>query len=104
MLNVFTLVGKVKQMPQIKQTSQGNVVATLIVESERPFRNSDGSITFDLFNITLWKGIAQMCCDCCKEGDVVAIKGRIQDTIYQKDKDHSYHNVELIAEKVSFVS
>lgn len=102
MLSTFALVGKVKTLPEIRQTSQGNQVATLDLSVERPFRNSDGSITIDTFKITLWKGIAQMCVDICRQGDVIAVKGRLQDMVYQKDT-YEYHNVELVAEKVSFV-
>ena len=103
MLNQFTLVGRVKEIPVIKTTSQGNTVASLVVECDRSFRNSDGTLQKDVFNITLWKGIAQTCADCCKLNDPIAINGRMQDIVYQKD-EHYYHNVELIAEKVSFIN
>ncbi len=61
MLNQCALVGRVKELPVSKTTSQGNTVAQLVLEVDRNFRNSDGTLSTDLFQITLWKGIAETC-------------------------------------------
>lgn len=104
MLNSFTIVGKVKELPVMKETSGGSQVATLMIECEKPFRNSDGTLGMHVFQVTLWKGIAQTCLDIAKVGSIVAIKGRLNDIIYKKDESKIFHNVDLVAEKVSFIS
>ncbi|MBQ6591296.1 MAG: single-stranded DNA-binding protein, partial [Solobacterium sp.] len=49
MMNVFVLVGKVKEKPEVSTTAKGNSVAHMIVEADRNFRNEDGSLSSDLF-------------------------------------------------------
>lgn len=104
MLNQCVLVGKVKELPVIKQTSNGNNYAQLVLEVDRSFRNSDGTLSSDLFQVTLWKGIAELCMDVCKINDLIALKGRLQASVYENDKNKIYYNAEVIAEKVSFLT
>ncbi|NLC96616.1 MAG: single-stranded DNA-binding protein [Erysipelotrichaceae bacterium] len=104
MLNQCVLVGKVKELPTIKQTNNGNTYAQLILEVDRNFRNSDGTLSSDLFQVTLWKGIAETCLNLCKLNDVIALKGRLQASVYESEKNKTYYNAEVIAEKVSFIT
>ncbi len=103
MLNQCVLVGKVKQVPQLQETANKNKVATLLLEVERSFKNSEGVLESDVFNVQLWRGIAETCCDVCTIGSVIAIKGRIQSFNVQKESN-TFYNAEIIAEKVSFIT
>ena len=103
MVNVIVLVGKVKELPEVEVTSKGNVFAHMLLECERSFRNEDGSISTDIFKVTLWRGIAEECAAVCREGSLVAVKGRIKAENYQKN-DKLFYNYEIIAEKVSFLN
>jgi len=102
MMNVFVLVGKVKEKPEVSTTAKGNSVAHMIVEADRNFRNEDGSLSSDLFKITLWKGIADECAAICHEGSLVAIRGRLRSDLYNRN-DRDYYNCEIIAEQVKFL-
>ena len=104
MLNQCVLVGKVKELPVIKQTSSGNSLAQLVLEVDRNFRNADGTLSTDLFQVTLWRGIAESCIDVLKSNDLIAVKGRLQASVYENDKHKTYYNAEVVAEKVSFLS
>ncbi len=104
MLNQCVLVGRVKELPKAKTTNNGNTVATLLLEVDRNFRNSDGTLGSDLFQVTLWKGIAETCLDVCVVNSIIAVKGRLQASVYETDKNKTFYNAEIIAEKVSFIS
>lgn len=101
-MNVIVLVGKVVELPYIRETTNGYCCATMVIKVDRPFANSEGVYEQDEIAITLWKGIAQTTCDICAINDVVAIKGRLTSRIYQRD-GVTYRNYEIIAEKVSFI-
>ena len=103
MINSCVLVGKVKEVPVIQTTAKGTVVAHMLVETDRPFRNEDGSTDSDLFKVTLWKGIAEETASVCVPGDIIGIRGRMQSSANTKE-DRTYYNCEVIAEKVSFPS
>ncbi|MBR2991376.1 MAG: single-stranded DNA-binding protein [Solobacterium sp.] len=102
MMNVFLLVGKVKEVPVVSTTAKGNNIAHMIVEADRNFRNEDGSLSSDLFKVTLWKGIADECAAICGEGSLVAIRGRLKSDVYTRN-DREYYNNEIIAEQVKFL-
>ncbi|MBR2768609.1 MAG: single-stranded DNA-binding protein [Solobacterium sp.] len=76
-MNECVLVGRVKELPEIKTTSKGNTVASLIMESDRNFRDEDGNIGTDIFNVTVWRGAAEQAAALCKPGSVIAVKGRL---------------------------
>ena len=40
----------------------------------------------------------------CKKGDIVGVKGRMQNNIYEKDDGTKEYKMNIIAEKVSFLS
>ncbi|MEG2330430.1 single-stranded DNA-binding protein [Anaerorhabdus sp.] len=103
MLNQCVLVGKVKESPIIKKTPNGTTTATLLLDVERAFRNSNGEIEYDVFAITLWRGIAEDC-QACEPGTLVGIRGRLQANVHSASNDITYYNAEIIAEKLSFLS
>lgn len=103
MLNHIVLVGRVIELPEVKETSHGNKVATVGLEMDRPFKSAEGIYEKDIVTITLWKGIAETVSEVCQIGDILAVKGRIQSRNYEKE-GNVYRNYEFIAEKVSFIS
>lgn len=102
MLNSCELVGKVVGLPEISTTQKGVTVGHMLVEADRNFRNEDGNFASDTFNVTLWKGIAEECMDVCKDGSIVAIRGRLRSEPYESN-GRTFYNCEVIAEKVSYL-
>ena len=103
MLNSIILVGKIETLPEIKETSGGHKLATLGLLLDRPCKNMNGEYDVDHVNVTLWRGIAEMVCDLSAIGDIVGVKGRIQANSYTAKDGNTYHHLEIIAEKVSFL-
>lgn len=86
MMNFFTLVGRLNSF-----TQKG-----IKLDVSRPFKNSDGEYEIDVIPITLLGVVKDNTMDYCKVGDVIGIKGRIAKS--------SHKSIELVAEKVSFIS
>jgi len=102
MMNSCVLVGTVTEPVQLNTSSKGTTYGTMFVSTDRPFRNDDGSVTADIFRVTLWRGIADETAASCSVGSLVAVKGRLQSNNYEKD-GRTYYNAEVIAEKVSYL-
>ena len=51
----------------------------------------------------LWDAIATSTAEYCHKGDIVGIKGRIQVTQFEENKEKKYLT-EVVAEKVTFLS
>ena len=53
--------------------------------------------------LRLWKGVAENTVEYVRKGDLVGIKGRLQTRTIELE-DHNQHVMELVAEKVTFLS
>ena len=51
----------------------------------------------DFIQCILWDAIAENCCEYCKKGDVIGVKGRIQTSSYEKDGEKVFR-MDIIAE------
>ena len=102
-MNFICMVGRVKSLPEVRETPSGNKVATLEVEVERNFPNSEGVFESDVFSATLWRGLAESCNDICAVNSIVSLKGRLQARSFETKEGNTFSNNEIIVEKLSFV-
>ena len=72
MFNQLFLLGKIKNMKNIDKNE-------LEIEVKRNYKNTDGIFEKDCFKCNLWIAISKKISLNCKEGDLVAIKGRLVD-------------------------
>ena len=104
MLNNLVIVGRLVSDPQINETENGKKVSTITLAVQRNYKNSNGEYDVDFIDCILWTGIAEQTSEYCKKGDVVGIKGKIQSEIIKNEDGTEYKKMEIIAEKVSFLS
>ena len=62
------MVGKIKELP---------LGDSMIVEVKRNYKNVEGIFQSDSFKCYLWAAISKKVSLNCKEGDLVAVKGRL---------------------------
>ena len=103
MLNQAVLVGRIVQEPELINNEKGNY-SRITLAVPRGFKNSDGEYDTDFIHCTLWKGIAENTVEYCKKGDLVGVKGRIQSSNYEDKDGNKRYAVEIIVEKVTFLS
>ena len=104
MLNNLMIVGRLVSDPQINETENGKKVSIITLAVPRPYKNINGEYDTDFLDCTLWTNIAENTAEYCKKGDTVGIKGRIQSEIIEKENGTKYKKMEIIAEKVTFIS
>ncbi len=104
MLNSLILVGRLTKEIEVKKTETGKNVGTLTLAVPRNFKNAEGVYDTDFINCTLWEEKARVVKEYCKKGDIVGVKGRLQSNIIKVDENTSKYFLEVVAEKVSFLS
>lgn len=104
MLNNVVLVGRLTSDPEVKQIEDGKSVTNITLAVSRNFKNADGVYDTDFINITLWDGIATNTAEYCHKGDVLGIKGRIQANSFENKDGEKEFRVNVVAEKVTFLS
>ena len=104
MLNQAVLVGRIVQTPELRETENGKKLARMTLAVPRSFKNSNGEYETDFISCVMWKGVAESTVEYCQTGDLVGIKGRIQSRKIETDEEHKRQLVEVVAEKVTFLS
>ena len=103
MLNQSVIVGRVVRDPELNQTENGNKVTNLTLAVPRSYKNINGEYDTDFISCVLWKGVAENTVEYVKKGDLVGVKGRLQTRTIEAE-EHNQHIMELVAEKVTFLS
>ncbi len=76
-----------------KKSDKKFCILTLAVQ--RSFKNENGEYETDFIPVVLWENLAENTKEYCHKGDVVGIKGRIQNF---EDK------IQVVAERVTFLT
>ncbi len=103
-MNKVILVGNLTRDPELTETPSGVSVCRFSIAVSRDYANSEGTRETDFFNITVWRGRAEVCGKYLKKGNKVAIVGSIQTRSYE-DKDGIKRNVtDIVANEVEFLT
>jgi single-strand DNA-binding protein len=103
-LNQVVLVGRLTDNPVANETINGKKVTTVIVAVQRNFKNADGVYETDFIRCVLWNAVAANTSEYCHAGDVIGIKGRLQNRSYEDENGETKYITEVIAEKITFLS
>lgn len=103
-MNQVVLVGRLVEEPVVSKTDNGKSYTSINLAVQRSFKNSDGIYETDFIRCVLWNGIASNTSEYCHTGDIVGIKGRLQNRSYETEDKEKKYITEVIAERVSFIS
>ena len=104
MVNNVILVGRLVKTPELSLTDTGKKMSMVTLAVPRNYKNINGEYDTDFIDCTLWMGIAENTAEYCKTGDVIGVKGKIQNRIIENDDGSKFKRVDVIAEKVTFIS
>ena len=103
-MNKVILIGNLTRDPEVTETPNGVAVCRFAIAVSREYASANGTRETDFFNITVWRGRAEVCGKYLKKGNKVAIIGSLQTRSYE-DKDGIKRNVtDVIASEVEFLS
>ena len=104
MLNQLVLVGRLVKDVDVKELENGGNVSTITLAVPRSYKNENGEYETDFIDCTLWNGVADKTAEYCKKGDLVGVKGRLQTRIVEKEDETKYYKLEIVAERITYLS
>ena len=104
MLNQVVLVGRLTRDISVNKSDKGSKVATITLAVPRSFKNMEGNYDTDFIDCVAFDMIAENTKEYCSKGDIIGIKGRIQTRDVELEDETHKKYVEVIAEKVTFLS
>ncbi len=103
-MNQVVLVGRLVENPIVTETENGKKYTSINLAVARSFKGPEGTYETDFIRCVLWNGIAANTSEYCHMGDVVGIKGRLQNRKYEDKEHNTKYITEVIAERVTFLS
>ena len=104
MLNQIILVGRLVKSPEVIETESGKKMSYITLAIPRSFKNDDGEYDTDFIDCVLWEAVAENTSEYCKQGDIVGVKGRVQSRMVEDEDGNNYKKMEVVAEKITFLS
>ena len=104
MLNQTVIVGRLVRDPELYETENGNKVTNITLAVPRSYKNVNGEYDTDFVPCVLWKGVAENTVEYCRKGDLLGVKGHVQTRDIEVDEEVKRKLVEIVAEKVTFLS
>ena len=104
MLNQVVLVGRLTENPTIIETESGKKYTAINLAVQRAFKNSDGIYETDFIRCILWNGVAANTSEFCQTGDILGIKGRLQNRSYESETKEIKYITEVVGERVTVLS
>ena len=99
MFNQCTLLGRITNKLELKQTDQGTKVLSFSIAVQRKY---DKNKT-DFFNVVAWRGLAETIFKYFKKGDRILVTGNLQTRYYENKQGNKVYITELVAENISFI-
>ena len=103
MLNQATIVGRITKKPVLRKTPDGNSVTTISLAVDRSYK-VNGEKKTDFLDVVIWRKNAENVCTYTDKGSVVGVTGSLETRTYENQNGQKVKVVELIAEKVKFIS
>lgn len=104
MLNQIVLVGRLVKKPELKESENNTKYAYITLAVPRSFKNTNGEYDTDFIDCILWDAAASNTVEYCNKGDIIGIRGRVQSRKVETEKEHSETVMDIICERVSFLS
>ncbi len=103
-MNKVVLIGRLTKDPELRTTGSGVPACNFSLAVNRNFKNKEGVIEADFFNVTVWRKQAENVNKYCSKGSQVCVEGRIQNRTYEAEDGTKRYVTDIIADRVEFLS
>ena len=102
-MNKACLIGRLTRDPELRYTSSNKAVASFTLAVNRQFTNQSGEREADFIPVVVWGKQAENVNKYIKQGDQLAVEGRIQTRTFDDQNGQKRYVTEVIAESVQFL-
>lgn len=96
-MNNLAIIGRLVRNPELRRTQSDITVASFRIAVDREY--SDGT---DFFDVVAWRKTGEFVVKYFKQGQKIAIVGRIQNRNWEDKEGNKRSTMEIIAEHVDF--
>lgn len=101
-LNRAQIIGNITRDPEVRQTPNGQMVATIGVATNRKWKNAAGETQeeVEFHNVVCWGKLAEICQQYLKKGSKTYFDGRLKTRTWEDPDGKKNYRTEIIAENM----
>lgn len=103
-MNKVLLTGRLTRDPELRSTTSGLEVTSFSIAVNRNFKNKEGNIEADFFNVSVFGKQAENVAKYCFKGSQVGVEGRLQSRSYEAQDGTKRYVTDVVADRVEFLS
>lgn len=102
-MNQVTLIGRATRDPELRCTKGGRALCFFTLAVDKGVRDRDGKNQANFIPVKIWGKLGENTVDHVVKGSMIALTGRIEDSIYIGKDGCKKYTVEVLAETVKFL-
>ena len=104
MNNIILLVGRLTKNIELRYTESEKAIGNFTIAVNRDYKNQNGEYETDFFNCVVYGKVAETMQQYTQKGDLVGVRGRLQNRNYEDKEGKKHYVTEVITEKLTFLS
>jgi len=103
--NSVRLIGHLGQSPEVKSTSDSNIVVSFSMGTHEHYSDKEGNKvkTTDWHNVVAFGKVGALCQQYLKQGSHVMVEGKLKTRSYQNKEGQTRYSTEVILEDILFL-
>lgn len=102
-MNKVIEIGRSVKDVELRQTSSGTSAVEFTIAVKRNYKNANGQYDSDFFNCVAFGKTAELISKYVKQGDLIAIDGKLQTRNYTNREGKKVYVTEIVVENVEFL-
>lgn len=103
-MNSVNLIGRLSNSPEIRHTTNNQVVCRFTLAVTRRFKNPAGDYEADFINCVAFGKTAELIGNYVEKGQQLAVEGRIQTGSYTAQDASKRYTFDVVVENITFIN
>ena len=103
-MNSVNLIGRLSNSPEIRHTTNNQVVCRFTLAVTRRFKNQAGDYEADFINCVAFSKTAELIGNYVEKGQQLAVEGRIQTESYTAQDGSKRYTTDVVVENITFIN
>ncbi len=103
-MNSVNLIGRLSNSPEIRHTTNNQVVCRFTLAVTRRFKNPAGDYEVDFINCVAFGKTAELIGNYVEKGQQLAVEGRIQTSSYTAGDGSKRYTTDVVVENITFIN
>lgn len=103
-MNSVNLIGRLSNSPEIRHTTNNQVVCRFTLAVTRRFKNPAGDYEADFINCVAFGKTAELIGNYVEKGQQLAVDGRIQTGSYTAQDGSKRYTTDVVVENITFIN